>query len=180
MYGLVNKAVEKFVIENHGEKVWLEIKNHAGIKEESFISMQPYPDKMTYDLVGAASELLNVEAEKILELFGEYWIKFSMIQGYGELLNLAGKTFPEFLKNLDNMHSNIAQSYTKLQPPSFICNEIDEQTFELVYISHRAGLMPFVKGLLIGLGNHFNIKLEISYKGSLEENKHLFKINYFS
>lgn len=177
MYGLVNKAVEKFVIENHGEEVWLQIKNHAKIEEESFISMQPYPDKMTYDLVGAASEILNVDAEQILELFGQYWIKFSM-KGYGELLKLAGNTFPEFLKNLDNMHSNIAQSYTKLQPPSFICHEITENKIELIYISNRPGLMPFVKGLLIGLGDYFKITLEISYQGSPSENQHLFNINH--
>ncbi len=174
MYGLVNKAAQDFVISGHGEEIWEIIKSKAGVKEEAFISMQPYPDEITYNIVMAASEHLNADPNDILEAFGKYWIEFTMVEGYSHLLDLAGGTFPEFLNNLDNMHSHIAQSYTELKPPSFICEEIDANSFKFEYHSNRPGLARFVKGLLLGLGDRFNIELDIKYIGTIDgkENSH--------
>lgn len=180
MYGLVNKAAQDFVIGGYGEETWEIIKKEAGVKEEAFISMQPYPDDITYNIVGAASKHLNLEANDILEAFGRYWIKFTMIQGYSHLLDLAGKTFPEFLNNLNNMHSHIAQSYTELRPPSFFCKELDASTFKFEYYSHRPGLTTFVQGLLYGLAERFGIELEVEYLGLVnnQEFSHEFLVRY--
>ncbi len=178
MYGLVNKAVEKFVLENYDEETWEQIKKEANIEEESFISMQSYSDDVTYNLVGAASKLLSIDANVILELFGKYWIKFSMLEGYSHLIQLAGNSFPEFVKNLDNMHSHIAQSYTELQPPSFQCQEVDHETIEVIYSSHRPGLMTFVKGLFLGLGEHFKIDIQIEHVGEIAKNQHKYTVTY--
>ena len=59
MYGLVNKAVEELVVSNFGEDKWELIKSKAGVDVDVFISNESYPDSMTYDLVGAASEVLG-------------------------------------------------------------------------------------------------------------------------
>lgn len=180
MYGLVNKAAQDFVIDNYDEETCRIIKKKAGITEEAFVSMQAYPDRITYDFVIAASEHLNVGVNDFLEGFGKYWIKFTMVEGYSHLLKLTGRTFPEFLNNLNNMHSQIAQSYTESIPPSFFCEVIDANTFKLEYHSHRQGLAPFVKGLLLGLGERFNIDLDIKYIGKIEnkENSHEFLVSY--
>jgi len=180
MYGLVNKAAKDFVIINHGEGVWEIIKEKANVKDAAFVSMQQYPDMLTYNIVGAASEYLKVDASEILEAFGKYWIQFTMTEGYSHLLDLAGGTFPAFLNNLNNMHAHIAQSYTELKPPSFICEEIDSSTFNFEYHSERPGLAPFVKGLLMGLGDRFNLNLDIKYVGIIggRENSHKFLVKY--
>lgn len=182
MYGLVNKAAQDFVVEGHGEETWKIIKEKAGVNEVAFVSMQPYPDEITYNIVGAASEHLGLDANDILEAFGQYWIKFTMVEGYSHLLDLAGGTFPEFLNNLNNMHAHIAQSYTKLKPPSFICEEIDGNNFKFEYHSDRPGLARFVKGLLLGLGNRFNITVLVEYIGNIDgkENSHEYRVNYTS
>ena len=69
MYGVVNNAVQSFVLESQGQDAWEKIKNKAGIELESFNSMQSYPDEVTYNLVGAASEILGLDAGIILEEF---------------------------------------------------------------------------------------------------------------
>ncbi len=53
--------------------------------------MKPYPDDLTYKLVGAACEVLNASAEDVLKAFGEYWILFTAEKGYGEMLNFMAK-----------------------------------------------------------------------------------------
>ncbi len=182
MYGLVNKAAQDFVIKGHGYDVWQIIKENAKVEEEAFVSMQAYPDEITYNIVGAASEHLGIDAGDILEGFGEYWIEFSMVEGYAHLLDLAGRSFPDFLNNLDNMHSHIAQSFTELRPPSFYCEEIDDETFRFEYHSDRPGLARFVVGLLKGLGKRFGIEVDVNHLGNIEEkeNSHEYLIKYHS
>ena len=70
MYGLVNKAIEGLVIENHGEEAWERIKKQAEVDVDLFVSNESYDDSLTYNLVTAACEILNAPAADILESFG--------------------------------------------------------------------------------------------------------------
>lgn len=159
MYGLINKAVEGLVRSKFGDDTWNRIRTRAGLPDEPFISMEMYSDKSTYDLVGAASAELGVEAEKILEEFGRYWVSCTAQESYGELLKSVGRTLPEFLKNLDQMHTRIKLSFTHLTPPSFAVTDETSNSLQLHYYTHRAGLAPLVTGILEALGPRFKIKV---------------------
>lgn len=161
MYGLVNKALKDLILHEYGDSVWDKVKKTANFYEDMFITMEPYPDQMTYDLVVATSKVLDVSPEKILEAFGEYWILYTAKEGYGELLTLAGKNLPEFLLNLDTMHSRVGLSFPYLNPPSFECSDQKDGSLILHYHSQRLGLAPMVIGLLKGLGKMFKVNLEI-------------------
>ena len=161
MYGLVNKAIKDLVVENHGREKWLEICAMVGFEESDFISMSPYPDKLTYDLVGAASKVLNTDSSTILEAFGEYWILYTAEQGYGDLLDLSGSSFTEFLGNLDMLHLRINNMMPELQAPLFSTQNETKNSIELLYKSHRKGLVPMLLGLIKGLGKRFEMVVEI-------------------
>ena len=153
MYGVVNNAVQSFVLESQGQDVWERIKNKAGIELESFNSMQSYPDEVTYNLVGAASEILGLDAGIILEEFGKYWVLYaSRLDGHAHYFKLGDEGLHGFLKNLDRMHLNIANTYSELSPPSFQSERVGDGLLHVKYCSPREGLTPFVKGLLLGLG----------------------------
>jgi hypothetical protein len=156
MYGLVNKAVEDLVRTNFGEETWLKIKAESQVTQETFIGMQSYPDGVTYDLVGAACKVLGASAEQILEAFGEYWVLYTAKEGYGDMLNMAGHTLPEFLRNLDALHVRVGNLMPELRPPSFECEDIADNALHLHYFSDRDGLAPMVVGLVKGLGKRFN------------------------
>ena len=99
MYGLVNRAIEELVIAEAGRSIWETIKRKAGVTVPSFVSMKPYPDAMTYDLVAAASEVMEVPADELLCAFGKHWILFTAAQGYGPALEMAGSDLREFVGN---------------------------------------------------------------------------------
>src|SRR5580700_10485269 len=107
MYGLVNQAIEDLVRSNHGDAVWTSVRERAGLDDGSFLSMSEYPDATTYSLVGAASEVLQLPPDAILEAFGEYWVLYTSKKGYGEMLEMAGTTLSEFLMNLDQLHTRL-------------------------------------------------------------------------
>ncbi len=170
MYGLVNNAIHDFVLQNQGEETWLQIKSQAGIELESFNSMQSYDDSITYDLVGAASHVLEIEPEIVLEEFGKYWVSFAAMQeGHSHYFRLGDEGLHGFLKNLDRMHLNIARTYSELAPPSFQSNQIEKGHLELKYFSDRPGLRPFVKGLLLGLGMKFEIEVAVDIDPRTDE-----------
>lgn len=161
MYGMVNKAVEEMVCMHHGEAVWEQIKSRAGVDVDVFMSNEPYPDEMTYRLVGAASEVLALPAEEILHAFGEHWVLHTARDAYGGLLQAAGSSLPEFLRNLPNFHSRVAMIFPQLQPPRFECSDVAADSLRLHYFTHRDGLAPFVVGLMHGLGRMYSTPVTV-------------------
>ncbi len=160
---MVNKAIEDLVRSNFGEDSWNRIKERAGVDEVAFISNEPYPDDVTFRLVGAASEVLKIPAEKILHSFGEHWILKTAREGYGEMLDASGKSLAEFLKNLPNFHTRVAMIFPKLEPPRFEVSDETANSLRLHYFTHRTGLSMFVVGLVSGLAKMFETKAVITH-----------------
>lgn len=180
MYGLVNRAIEELICSRFGETAWESVKGEAGLAIEAFVSMEPYPDEVTYQLVQAASHVLKLPLETVLETLGEYWTLYTAKEGYGELLKMSGHKLPEFLMNLDNLHARVGLLYPQLQPPSFQCAEVTEYGMVLHYHSHRAGMAALVVGLLQGLGKMFAVELKIEHiakRGEAIEHD-IFKLTY--
>lgn len=163
MYGLVNKAVVDLVVSKFGQDTWNAIKTKAEVDVDVFVSMDGYPDDITYRLVGAASEVLKITPEQVLEAFGEHWVLYTAQEGYGPMLDASGNTLREFLENLDALHARVALTMSELRPPRFRLVPIDDKTMTLEYHSTRQGLAPMVVGLLKGLSVRFNTPIEVTH-----------------
>lgn len=169
MYGLVNKAIHDMVCVNFGEETWEKIREKAEVEVGSFLCMDTYPDDITHRLVKAASVVLGMSPQKIMQAFGEYWVQYTAQEGYGEMMEMSGSTLPEFLQNLDNLHARVGLSFPQLQPPSFDCTEMEEESLNLHYYSDRQGLSPMIVGLVKGLGSRFDTEVEVTQTQSREE-----------
>ena len=166
MFGLVNKGLEDMVCNQYGEVTWAEIKSKAEVQIEAFISMDAYPDEITYRLVDATSAVIKMPTTDVLEAFGRYWLLFTAAEGFGSLMAMAGDNFPEFLQNLDNLHARMGLSFPELQPPSFLCSHLETASLKLHYYSERPGLTPMVVGMLKGLGEKFDTDVDIQLTNS--------------
>ena len=160
MYGLVNKAIKDLITEKFGIEKWQEICQMSNFPDEDFIGLKSYPDKLTYDLVMNGSRVLGADASVLLEAFGEYWILYTAEEGYGNMLQLAGNTLPEFLANLDMLHLRVSNIMPHLVAPQFSVRNEKENSVELEYRSSREGLLPMVIGLLRGLGKRFGKEVQ--------------------
>jgi hypothetical protein len=125
--------------------------------------MQTYPDDVTYKLVGAASEVLQITPAQVLEAFGEYWIIYTAANGYGDMFSMFGSTMAEFLANLDNLHVRVGLTFPKLQPPSVRVADVTAEGMRVHYHSERLGLAPLMVGLLRGLGKRFGTEVKVSH-----------------
>lgn len=162
MYGLVNKAIEQMARQQFGDDIWRAIKLRSNIDVDVFLNMNQYSDEITYKLVSAASEVLRISPEQVLEAFGRYWILYTAREGYGDLMTFSGSTLKEFLFNLDALHARVGLSYQAFHPPSFECTDIEENTMLLHYRSTREGLGYLVVGLVKGLGERFQTPVEVA------------------
>jgi hypothetical protein len=169
MYGLVNKAIEELVTRNFGEEKWEAIKEKAKVSEEVFISSESYPDQMTYQLVGAATEILQLPADKILHAFGEFWVLSTAKENYGELLRSGGRDLPEFLNNLPNFHARILLFMPKLRPPEFRVLQQNERSVLMGYYSPRGGLAHFTAGLFSGIAKLFEVHATVTHTAQKSE-----------
>ncbi len=176
MYGLVNKAVVDLVCTKFGKDTWDKIKQKADVDIDVFVSMDAYPDDITYRLVGAASEVLKLPPEAILEAFGEHWVLYTAAEGYGPMLDASGATLREFLMNLDALHARVALTLSELRPPRFRLVDIDHNTMLLEYRSTRQGLAPMVIGLLRGLGVKFKTPIDVTHARKPEHDEFTIRV----
>lgn len=163
---MVNRAVEQMVCDAYGDATWQDIKSRAGVTTISFLSSDPYPDEITYDLVGAASEVLEIPADQILRSFGEYWVLNTASDAYPDLMSAAGDDLPTFLGNLNNLHVRVGMIFPELQPPRFTVTDVGEDHLVLHHHTRREGLAPFVEGLVIGLGQRFGTPARVTLRDS--------------
>jgi hypothetical protein len=118
-------------------------------------------EQITYNLVGAAAELLQAPAEKILFGFGEYWVEKVATAHYEAIMNRSGQTFLDFVKNLDHMHQRIRMTFPNYNPPSFRVLPLGPERLQVDYYSERVGLLPFVEGLFTALGRYYRTEVRI-------------------
>jgi len=155
MYGMIHRAARQMIIDESGPAVWASIVDAAGIVDEHFIGSTIYDDAVTLELINAIAHATGLETAEALERFGEYWITFANSSSYRNIMEMVGKTLPEFLGNLDRMHASIQVSLPGARLPTFEVTSADASEIRLIYRSQRVGLEPFVKGLMQGLLRHF-------------------------
>lgn len=161
MYGIVNQAVKDLVVANFGEEKWQQVLEKSGVEVSSFVFSQSYPDKITYDLAIAASEVLGLSLKDVLIAFGEWWVMDTAHKKYGYLLKSGGDNLKQFLLYLPRFHSSVEFIYPDLKPPEFEVEEFGENQVELHYFSDRPGLTWFVYGLIQGLGKLYQVETSI-------------------
>lgn len=180
MYGIVNKAIQDLITENFGLDKWELIKEKSGVDVDYFLSNEPYDDDITYQLAGAASDVLGITVGQVLNAFGEWWILKTGKEKYAGLMEAGGKNLKEFLVNLPRFHNRIMLMYPKLTPPEFKVSDIEESSIHVHYFSKRDGLQEFVRGLLSGLGKMYEVETSIDLMQSRDEgNSHeIFKVSW--
>lgn len=169
MYGIVNKAIEDLVKENFGDEKWRAILMRSKVEQEFFIGNEPYHDDITYKLAVATSEETGISLQSVMILLGEWWVLRTGKEKYGGLMEAGGASLKEFLRNLPVFHNRVMLIYPKLTPPEFRVSNITDASIDVHYISKRAGLQEFVRGLLQGLGKLYRTSVTIELLQSREE-----------
>jgi len=169
MFGWIHDCAEQMVLSKFGLETWHQIKEIAGctVKDFGFVRHEYYPDTDTVALVSAASNVLGVSVDNVLETLGIYFMEFTRKNGYENLLNCQGSTLRLWLSNVNALHDHLASSL----PPGFVkpvfwCEDCDEISGSILlhYFSKRGNLLaPLVVGVVKEVAR-FHFSTEVTLK----------------
>ena len=177
MFGLLYQSLERMLIRRFGQEIWDEIKEMIELNEKDITTEYTfgihtmYDDKYALDLVAAASEVLGIKQDLILELFGEQFIQFCHEAGYGKILTCLAPNLKDFLATLDTLHEHLTDTYPGMKPPSFTCSE-NESGLIVTYYSSRMGLESVVVGIIKSIARDiFNQEVILDVHHKLRPNE---------
>jgi hypothetical protein len=74
MHGMVNRALQGFIVANCGPDVWDEVRSIARLPEDGFEAMHTYDHALTLACFGAAVDVLDKHPNTLLEDIGTYLV----------------------------------------------------------------------------------------------------------
>ena len=172
MYGLLCENLRNMIMQKHGENVWFQVRDMAGIKSQSFVLHNVYSDSLIACMAQAYADITSQSLDGVMHELGVSFVSFVETNGYNQLLKVLGRNMRDFLNGLDSLHEYLRFSYTKLKPPSFFVEMETARGMILHYRSKRIGYLHYVAGQIEEVGRKFyNLKVEtevLHYK--LDEN----------
>ena len=157
MYGMIHKAMQQMLQEQLPAGAVSRLAELRQRCSDLFISASEHTDEVTLELLEKSADDLQLPLEDFMFRFGEYWITFADHCAYAPLMRIAGATFPEFIENLDRLHVGVREAIPNARTPRFRVVQADNTEITVAYYSTRAGLEPFVTGLLCGLLRRFGL-----------------------
>lgn len=165
MFGMIHRSARDMILEQFGAQAWEQTLTAADLDDAILVSVQAYPDDVTFRLIGAAAATAGLTVEETLHAFGRHWIRAAGQGPYAGVLKILGASLRESLQNLDQMHASIQIAMPAAQLPQFSVLSEDHQTIRLAYYSKRAGLENFVCGLLDGMLEKFATPGSVEFSG---------------
>jgi hypothetical protein len=167
MLGWINCCIEELVLSRFSLDAWHKIKEKAGctVEDGQWVRHKVYTDAETVALVMAASEVLGLTSEQVLEAFGKFFHEFTLAQGYSNLLDCQGSTLKLWLSNVNALHDHLEGSmppgFTK---PVFWCEDEEGSNGTAIllhYFSKRGSLLaPVVVGVVKEVAvHHFDVEI---------------------
>lgn len=179
MFGWINDCAESLVVSKFGIERWHDIKAKAGcdVDDGAFIRHQYYDDRSTINLVIAASEILGLSVDDVLEAFGQHFMEFTRHNGYDNMLSCQGSTLRLWLSNLNALHDHLQSSLPKgFVAPVFWCEDDEEVEGSILlhYYSERGSLLvPLVVGVVKEVARyHFDLEISmmrLQLQGAMRE-----------
>ena len=162
MYGLIHKSARDMVINELGTHEWDQVVARANLDDEDFLALKSYDDTVLLNLLDAVVHISGIPLPGLLHKFGFHFITRTAYVHYAAVMDTHGRSLWELLANLNHMHDRMTSSFPAYRPPTFTLLPLDTGDYELIYISDRQGLTPFVEGLLDGLAFQFQTMVSVS------------------
>lgn len=158
MKGIVFNLLEQVVTDAHGEDVWEDLLDEAGV-DGAYTSLGSYADEDMLRLVAAASETLDLPPDEIVRWFGRSAIPH-FAKRYPALFDAHESARPFVLTLNSIIHPEVRKLYPGATVPDFDFEPSSPDGLLMGYGSPRK-MCSFAEGLLEGAADHFGEVVEI-------------------
>ena len=132
MHGLINRAIQCFVVDSYGTDTWVEATRIANLGFVEFESMLVYDDDVTPQMLNAVSFVLNRDRNEVMEDIGTYLVSNPNVEALRRLLRFGGLEFVEFLHSLDDLPDRARLAVSDLNLPALELHDCASGQFSLV------------------------------------------------
>lgn len=159
MHGLMNKAIEAFLVDTYGQASWQAVLQAAGLWDrfglDGFDALQVYPDPVTDLVLAAASAVLDRPRETLLEDLGTYLVTQERSGRVRRLLRFGGRRYTDFLRALADLPGRARLAVPDLALPALTLVETGPGRFHLSCHGGPPGYGLVMLGILRAMGDDY-------------------------
>lgn len=168
MHGLINRAIELFVRDTYGRRMWLDLSRRLDIGPAEFEAMLDYDDAVTDRVLSDLERLLDKPRCDLLEDIGTYLVSHRNDGALRRLLRFSGVDFVEFLHSLDDLPARARLAVSDLELPQLELREHATQRFLVTVRDPRPGPIRFghvLIGLLRAMADDYGALVVLEHRG---------------
>jgi hypothetical protein len=169
MYGLVNRAIERFVRDTYGRDVWIETVRRLDLGFTEFESMMTYDPEITEQVLAAVGARLDRGRDDLLEDIGIYLVSNPATEALRRLMRFSGVDYVDFLHSLDDLPERARLAVADLDLPALELRDQGVGVYRLhVGLPERHGLRlgPVVMGLLRAMADDYGALALVEHQGT--------------
>lgn len=150
MLGLFNRAIQAFLSDTYGPRLWESVAHVAGAPPEGFVTLRHYPEGLTLGLLEAASGLRDRPVDSLLEDLGTYLMSHPGQHRLRRLMRYGGVDFVDFLNSLEDLPDRARLALADLDLPELALAQTGPTRYLLRCIG-PGSLGPAFGHVLVGL-----------------------------
>jgi hypothetical protein len=155
MHGMVNRALQGFLMATYGDEVWEEVRSQAGLPFADFEAMLEYPQQMTLACFQAACQVLHKHPNALLEDLGTWLVTDKHLEPLRRLMRFSGGTFLDFLHSLEELGDRGRLAVPDLDMPHIELDQLDQTTFRIRARWSLPGVGPILMGCLRAMADDY-------------------------
>ena len=155
MHGMVNRALQGFLISTYGPAVWAEVRGQAGLPFTDFEAMLDYPDGMTMACFEAACHVLHKHPNALMEDIGTWLVTDTHLEPLRRLMRFSGASFLDFIHSLEEMGERGRLAVPDLDMPQIEVDRLDPSSFHIRARWSLPGVAPILMGCLRAMADDY-------------------------
>lgn len=155
MHGLVNKAIEAFVVETYGAGLWANTMARAELGFDEFEAMLQYEPAVTSAVIRALETETGRSQAALLEDLGTCLVTSPSLPALRRLLRFSGVTYVDFLLSLEELADRVRLAVSDLRLPTLVVTDLGEGQFRLTCEPGWPGYGDVMLGVLRAMADDY-------------------------
>ena len=166
MHGLINGAIEGYLRDTFGVRVWVAIARRARLGFDRFEPLLDYDPALTDQLLLAAEYTLQRPRDALLEDLGTWLVAPPSGGRLRRLLRFGGVDFGDFLQSLEDLPSRARLALPDLHLPDLRVEDAGDGGFVVIWDEVFDGAAQVLTGLLRAMADDYGALVVIDADGS--------------
>lgn len=179
MHGMVNRALQGFLMTTYGEEVWAEVRSQAGLSFDDFEAMLDYPDALTLACFQAAAHVLHKDQGALLEDFGIWLVTDRNLEPLRRLLRFSGGHYADFLYALEDLDERGRLVLPDLDLPRITIAQADGGRFSIAATWSLPGVGAILTGCLRAMADDYGTLAFVSLGDIADDGRERLEVQLF-